>query len=98
MPKPGINGDHQGSAKPGLGPPGLAFGQAPLRVLLCPFFGFIICIQIYTNTCGICKIKHLSLSGLRIRIHRWKESYSDKTGSLPYREESDISESYLEVN
>nr|ABA93436.1 retrotransposon protein, putative, Ty1-copia subclass [Oryza sativa Japonica Group] len=49
----------------------------------------------------VCKFdRTLILSGLRIRsrICGRKESYSDETGSLPYREGSDISESYLEIN
>jgi hypothetical protein len=44
------------------------------------------------------RIHKENLSYDRDSVYRWKEFYSDKTGSLPYREGSDISESYLEIN
>ncbi len=44
------------------------------------------------------RIRKGNLSYDRDSVCRWKEFYSDKTGSLPYREGSDISESYLEIN
>ena len=52
-------------------------------------------IRAYT---GSFRIHYGNLSRDRDGIYRWKEFYSDKTGSLPYREGSDISESYLEIN
>jgi hypothetical protein len=58
------------------------------------------CILIrYTRACtDSFRIHKGNLTRDRNRIYGRKEFYSDNTGSLLYREGSDISESYLEIN